>query len=128
MRFTNLFLPTLKENPVDAAVASHILMLRSGMIRQLTSGVYSYLPFGLIVFRKIEKIIREEMNTIRGNEFLLPALSPNELWAQTGRLEDYGDTMFRIKNRELVLAPTHEEVFTSIAKPNLISYKDLQLK
>jgi len=125
MRFTNLFLPTLKENPVDAAVASHILMLRSGMIRQLTSGVYSYLPFGLIVFRKIEKIIREEMNAIRGNEFLLPALSPNELWAQTGRLEDYGDTMFRIKNRELVLAPTHEEVFTSIAKPNLISYKDL---
>lgn len=125
MRLTKFFIPTLKEDPVDAMVASHKLMLRAGMIRQLTSGVYSYLPLGLIVFKKIEQIIREEMNEIGGNEFLLPALSPNELWAQTGRLEDYGDTMFRIKNRELVLAPTHEEVFTSIAKPNLISYKDL---
>jgi len=94
------------------------------MIRQLTSGVYSSLPFGLIVFRKVENIIREEMNAIGGNEFYLPAISPNELWAETGRLEDYGDLMFRIKNRELVLCPTHEEVFTSIAKPNLISYKD----
>jgi prolyl-tRNA synthetase len=95
------------------------------MIRQLTAGVYSYLPLGLRVFKKIEKIIREEMNAIGGNEFYLPALSPMELWHQTGRLEDYGDDMFRIKNRDLVLAPTHEEVFTTIAKPNLISYKDL---
>ncbi|MFC2093935.1 proline--tRNA ligase [Bacteroidota bacterium] len=125
MRLSNFFLPTQKEDPTDAVVASHILMIRSGMIKQLTSGVYSYLPLGYIVFRKIEQIIREEMNAIGGNEFLLPALSPNELWHETGRLEDYGDTMFRIKNRELVLAPTHEEVFTSIAKPNLVSYKDL---
>ncbi len=125
MRLTKFFLPTLKEDPADTVVTSHKLMLRAGMIRQLTSGVYSYLPFGLIVFKKIEKIIREEMNAIGGNEFYLPALSPNELWASTGRLDDYGDTIFRIKNRELVLAPTHEEVFTSIAKPNLISYKDL---
>ena len=125
MRLTKFFLPTLKEDPADAVVTSHKLMLRAGMIRQLTSGVYSYLPFGLIVFKKIEKIIREEMNAIGGNEFYLPALSPNELWASTGRLDDYGDTIFRIKNRELVLAPTHEEVFTSIAKPNLMSYKDL---
>jgi len=95
------------------------------MIRQLTAGVYSYLPLGLRVFKKIEQIVREEMNAIGGNEFYLPALSPNELWAETGRLEDYGDDIFRIKNRELVLAPTHEEVFTSIAKPNLISYKNL---
>ncbi|MBK6538716.1 MAG: hypothetical protein IPG09_13380 [Ignavibacteria bacterium] len=73
----------------------------------------------------MENIIREEMNAIGGNEFLLPAISPAELWAETGRLEDYGDLMFRIKNRDLVLCPTHEEVFTSIAKPNLISYKDL---
>ena len=124
MKLTNIFIPTLKEEPADAVVASHRLMIRSGMIRQLTAGVYSYLPLGLIVFKKVENIIRDEMNKIGGNEFLLPALSPNELWAQTGRLEDYGDTMFRIKNRELVLAPTHEEVFTSIAKPNLISYKD----
>lgn len=124
MRLTQFFLPTLKDDPVDAVVASHKLMLRSGMIRQLTSGVYSSLPFGLIIFRKVENIIREEMNAIGGNEFYLPAISPNELWAETGRLEDYGDLMFRIKNRELVLCPTHEEVFTSIAKPNLISYKD----
>lgn len=124
MRLTQFFLPTLKDDPVDAVVASHKLMLRAGMIRQLTSGVYSSLPFGLIVFRKVENIIREEMNAIGGNEFYLPAISPNELWAETGRLEDYGDLMFRIKNRELVLCPTHEEVFTSIAKPNLISYKD----
>jgi prolyl-tRNA synthetase len=124
MRFSKFFLPTLKEVPSDAVVASHILMLRTGMIRQLTAGVYSHLPFGKIVFSKIEKIIREEMNAIGGNEFYLPALAPNELWHQTGRLEDYGDLMFRIKNRELVLCPTHEEVFTSIARPNLISYKD----
>jgi len=95
------------------------------MIRQLTSGVYSYLPLGLRVFKKVEKVVREEMNAIGGCEFYLPALSPNELWAETGRLEDYGDDIFRIKNRELVLAPTHEEVFTSLAKPNLISYKHL---
>ncbi len=125
MRLTKFFIPTLKEDPVDAVVASHKLMLRAGMIRQLTSGVYSYLPLGLIVFRKIEQIIREEMNAIGGSEFLLPALTPNEIWSQTGRLDDFGDIMFRIKNRELVLAPTHEEVFTAIAKPNLISYKDL---
>ncbi len=125
MRLTKFFLPTLKDDPVDAVTASHKLMIRAGMIRQLTSGVYSSLPFGLIVFRKVENIIREEMNAIGGNEFLLPAISPSELWAETGRLEDYGDLMFRIKNRELVLCPTHEEVFTSIAKPNLISYKDL---
>ena len=125
MKLSNFFIPTLKEDPADTVIPSHKLMLRSGMIKQLTSGVYSYLPLGVIVFRKIERIVREEMNSIGGNEFYLPALSPNELWHLTGRLEDYGDDMFRIKNRELVLAPTHEEVFTSIAKPNLISYKDL---
>lgn len=125
MRLTKFFLPTLKEDPADATVTSHKLMLRAGMIKLLTSGVYSYLPFGLLVIRKVENIIRDEMNAIGGNEFLLPSLSPNELWALTGRLEDYGDLMFRIKNRELVLGPTHEEVFTSIAKPSLISYKDL---
>lgn len=125
MKFSEYFIPTHKEVPSDAVIPSHILMIRAGMIKQLTSGVYSYLPLGLRVFRKIEKIIREEMNAIGGCEFYLPALSPNELWASTGRLEDYGDDIFRIKNRDLVLAPTHEEVFTSIAKPYLISYKNL---
>lgn len=125
MKFSQYFIPTLKEVPSDAVIPSHILMIRSGMIRQLTAGVYSYLPLGFRVFSKVEKIVREEMNAIGGCEFHLPALSPNELWAQTGRLEAYGDDIFRIKNRELVLAPTHEEVFTSIAKPNLTSYKNL---
>ncbi len=125
MKISQYFIPTLKEVPADAVIPSHILMIRSGMIRQLTAGVYSYLPLGVRVFKKVEQIVREEMNRIGGNEFYLPALSPNELWAETGRLDDYGDDIFRIKNRELVLAPTHEEVFTSIAKPNLISYKHL---
>jgi len=124
MRLTKFFLPTLKDDPVDAVTVSHKLMIRAGMVKQLTSGVYSTLPLGLIVFRKVENIIRQEMNAIGGNEFLLPALSPHDLWSETGRMEDYGDLMFRIKNRELVLCPTHEEVFTSIAKPSLISYKD----
>ncbi|MBK8983422.1 MAG: proline--tRNA ligase [Ignavibacteria bacterium] len=124
MRLTKFFLPTLKDDPADAVTISHKLMIRAGMIKQLTSGVYSSLPFGLIAFRKAENIIREEMNAIGGNEFLLPAISPHDIWSETGRMEDYGDLMFRIKNRELVLCPTHEEVFTSIAKPNLISYKD----
>jgi prolyl-tRNA synthetase len=124
MKYTNFFIPTQREEPNDAVVQSHKLMIRAGMIKQLTSGVYSYLPFGLVVFRKIEQIVREEMNSIGGKEFYLPALSPNELWHQTGRLEEYGDDLFRIKNRELVLAPTHEEVFTSIAKQHLLSYKD----
>ena len=87
MRLTQFFIPTLMEDPQDAVFPSHKLMIRSGMIRQLTAGVYSYLPFGVIVFRKIENIIREEMNKIGGNEFLLPALSPSELWAQTGRID-----------------------------------------
>lgn len=125
MRLTQFFIPTLKEDPQDAIVPSHKLMIRAGMIRQLTSGVYSYLPFGLIVFRKIENIIRDEMNKIGGNEFLLPALSPSELWAQTGRIDAFGDILFKIMNRDLVLAPTHEEVFASIAKPYMVSYKDL---
>jgi len=125
MRQTNFFIPTLKEDPSDAVIPSHKLMIRAGMIRQLTAGVYSYLPLGLIVFEKIKNIIKEEMNRIGGNEFLLPSLSPLELWQQSGRSEDYGDTMFRISNRPLVLAPTHEEIITMIAKPNLVSYKDL---
>jgi len=125
MRLSRFFIPTQKEEPADAVVASHKLAIRSGLIRSLTAGVYSILPLGLIVLKKIEKIVREEMNAIGGNEFLLPALSPVELWAETGRIDDFGDIMFRIKNRELVLAPTHEEVFTSIAKPYLISYKHL---
>ncbi|MDD5363143.1 MAG: proline--tRNA ligase [Ignavibacteria bacterium] len=125
MKLSKFFVPTQKEVPSDAFAASHILSIRAGLFRLLTSGVYSVLPLGVIVKNKVEKIIREEMNAIGGNEFLLPALSPNELWNETGRLDDFGDIIFRIKNRELVLAPTHEEVFTSIAKPYINSYKNL---
>lgn len=125
MKLSEFFVPTLKEDPTDAVIPSHKLMIRSGMIRQLTAGVYSYLPLGVRVFRKIESIVREEMNAIGGNEFYLPGLVHNELWHQTGRLEDYGDDIFRLKNRDMILAPTHEEVFTTIAKPSLISYKNL---
>lgn len=125
MRLSKFFLPTQKEDPTDAVVASHKLSIRAGLFRLLTSGVYSVLPLGLIVKNKVEKIIREEMNAIGGNEFLLPALSPNELWNETGRLDDFGDIIFRIKNRELVLAPTHEEVFTSISRSYITSYKQL---
>src|SRR6266540_637907 len=98
MKLSQFFIPTLKEEPSDTIIPSHKLMIRAGMIRQLTAGVYSYLPLGLLVFKKIEKVVREEMNAIGGNEFLLPALSPLELWEQTGRAEDYKDIMFRISN------------------------------
>lgn len=125
MRLSKFLVPTQKEIPNDAVAASHVLSIRAGLFRPLTSGVYSVLPLGFIVKNKVEKIIREEMNAIGGNEFLLPALSPNELWNETGRLDDFGDIIFRIKNRELVLAPTHEEVFTSIAKSYINSYKHL---
>lgn len=125
MKLSKLFVPTQKEDPADAVVASHKLSIRAGLFRLLTSGVYSVLPLGLIVKNKVENIIREEMNAIGGNEFLLPALSPNELWNETGRLEDFGDIIFRIKNRDLVLAPTHEEVFTSISRNYITSYKQL---
>lgn len=125
MKLSKLFLPTQKEDPADAVVASHKLSIRAGLFRLLTSGVYSVLPLGLIVKNKVEKIIRDEMNAIGGNEFLLPALSPNELWNETGRLDDFGDIIFRIKNRELVLAPTHEEVFTSICRNYITSYKQM---
>ncbi|MEI7485036.1 MAG: proline--tRNA ligase, partial [Ignavibacteriota bacterium] len=125
MKLSKLFVPTQKEDPADAVVASHKLSIRAGLFRLLTSGVYSVLPLGLIIKNKVEKIIREEMNAIGGNEFLLPALSPNELWNETGRLEDFGDIIFRIKNRDLVLAPTHEEVFTSILRNYITSYKQM---
>lgn len=128
MRWSNFFIPTLKENPADAESASHKLLLRAGMIRQLAAGIYSYLPLAQIVINKIEKIIREEMLGIGGQEFFLPALNPREIWDETGRWEVMGDNMFRLKDRkgaDLCLGMTHEEVFTSIARNELRSYKQL---
>lgn len=125
MKFSTSFFPTQKEVPVDATIPSHILMLRAGLIRPLAAGVYSHLPAGLRAMQKVMNIIREEMNAIGGQEVFLPGLNPIELWQETGRVDDFGDIMFHIKNRPLVLAPTHEEVICSIAKNFLKSYRDM---
>ncbi|MEE9432002.1 MAG: proline--tRNA ligase [Melioribacteraceae bacterium] len=125
MRLSKAFIPTLKEVPADAVIPSHILMVRSGMVRMLSSGIYSFLPLGYKVVKIISEIIREEMDAIGGQEFHLPALNPKEIWEATNRVEAFGDTMFHIKNRDYVLAPTHEEVVTYHAKGVLKSYKEL---
>lgn len=125
MKLSKSFVPTLKEVPTDAVIPSHILMLRAGMVRMLSAGIYSFLPLGYKVIKKISDIIREEMDAIGGQEFHLPALNPIEIWEQTNRVEAFGDTMFHIKNRDYVLAPTHEEIMTYHAKGVLKSYKEL---
>jgi prolyl-tRNA synthetase len=126
-RWSNLFIPTLREAPADAEVASHRLLLRAGYVRQLGAGIYSYLFLGNRSMNKIVAIIREEMDRI-GQEFLLPALHPREVWEESGRWTGMGDNMFRLKDRkgaELCLGMTHEEVMTSIARNELRSYKQL---
>ena len=126
-RWSKLFIPTLREAPADAEVASHKLLLRAGYIRQLGAGVYSYLPLGQRSLNKIIAIVREEMDRI-GQEFLLPALNPVELWQESGRESVMGQNLFHLKDRkgaELVLAMTHEEVITAIARNELRSYKQL---
>ena len=125
MRLSKSFVPTLKEVPNDAVVTSHILLLRAGMIRMLSAGIYSFLPLGYKVVKKVVDIIREEMDRIGGQEFHLPALNPTEIWEETGRVEAFGDTMFHLKNREYVLAPTHEEIITFHARNVVKSYKDM---
>ncbi len=128
MKWSNLFIPTLREDPADAEVVSHRLLVRAGYIRQLTAGVYSLLPLGQRARLKVIQIIREEMNRIGGQEFLLPAIHPAEVWKESGRWEVMGDNMFRLKDRkgaEMALGMTHEEVFTSIARHTLRSYRDL---
>ncbi|MCS7228747.1 MAG: proline--tRNA ligase [Candidatus Kryptonium sp.] len=125
MKLSYGFVPTLKEEPSDAVMPSHKLMIRAGLVRPLSAGIYSFLPLGWRVAQKVMQIIREEMNAIGGQEFHLPALNPIELWEETGRLRDFGDVIFQLKNRALVLAPTHEEVICHIAKHHIKSYKDL---
>ena len=122
------FLPTQKEIPADATIPSHQLMLRTGMIRLLASGVYSYLPLGWKVMKKVIEIIREEMDRIGAQELMLPILNPIDIWDETGRNTDFGDEMFRLhdrKKRLLVLAPTHEEVICDLARKFIHSYKDM---
>lgn len=125
MRLSKYFIPTLKEVPAEAVIPSHQLMLRAGMIRGLSAGIYSLLPFGYRVWKKVMHIIREEMDGIGGMELHLPALNPKDIWEETGRVEAFGDTMFHIKNRDLVLAPTHEEIITHIAQAFVHSYRDM---
>jgi len=125
MRISKSFIPTLKEVPTEAVIPSHILMIRAGLVRQLSAGIYSWLPLGYKVIKKIMEIIREEMNAIGGQEFLLPGLNPKEIWEQSGRVEAFGDIMFHIKNRDYVLAPTHEEIIAYHAKGAIVSYKDM---
>ena len=128
MRWTNCFIPTLKEYPRDATIPSHQLLIKGGFIRMLSAGVYSYLPMGWKVLLKVMDIVRQEMNAIGAQELYLPALTPAELWQKTGRWEEYGDEMFRIKDRkgrDLALAPTHEEIITDLARREIRSYRDL---
>ena len=128
MRCSQFFIPTQRDNPAEAESISHKLLIRAGLIRQLSTGIYSYLPLAQRIIQKINKIIREEMNAIGGQEFYLPALNPREIWDETGRWEVMGNEMFRLKDRkgaDLCLGMTHEEVFTSIARNELNSYKQL---
>src|SRR5947209_4055122 len=128
MLWSTLFIPTLREIPAEAEVVSHRLLLRAGYIRQLSSGIYSYLLLAQRSLLKIQSIVREEMNAIGGQEILLPALNPAEIWQESGRWSVMGDNMFRLKDRwgrDLCLGMTHEEVVTSIARGELRSYKQL---
>ena len=128
MKLSHYFLPTLKENPIDAKIISHQLMIRAGMVRQINSGIYSWLPLGLKVLNNIANIIRDEINKSGCLEILMPTIQPAELWLESGRYNDYGKEMLRIKDRhdrDLLYGPTHEEIVTDIFRKNISSYKDL---
>ena len=128
MRFTKLVSKTLRSEPAEAETASHSLMLRAGMISQVAAGVYSYLPLGWKSLRKIENIIRDEMNAAGGQEVRLPVLHPQELWEETDRRAAFGENLFTLtdrRGRPMVLAPTHEEVVTNVVRSNVQSYRDL---
>jgi prolyl-tRNA synthetase len=130
MYYSKLFIPTQKQSPADAEVVSHKLMVRAGMIRQLAAGIYSILPIGLRVLKKVEQIIREEMNRIGGQEMFLPSIQPAELWQESGRWELYGKELMRLKDRhdrEFCYGPTHEEVITDIIRREIKSYRQLPL-
>ena len=130
MRYTQYLLPTLKETPAEAEVISHQLMMRAGMIRKVAAGVYSYMPFGLRSIRKMEQIIREEMNKAGAIECLMPMANPAELWQESGRWEKYGKELLRFKDRketDFCMGPTHEEVITDIVRNTVKSYKQLPM-
>ena len=130
MFWSKIFIPTLKDSPQDAEVISHQLMLRAGMIRKVSSGIYTWLPLGLKVLRKIENIVREEMDQSGAQEVLMPMVHPKELWEETKRWEKMGPELLRFKDRhdrDFCLGPTHEEVITDLVRNNVKSYKELPL-
>src|SRR5512132_1362172 len=119
MRVSQFFISTLKEAPAEAEVVSHKLMLRAGLIRRLSSGIYTWMPLGLRVLRKVEAIVREEMNRSGAIELLMPAVQPAELWQESGRWDQYGPELCRLKDRherEFCLGPTHEEIITDLVR------------
>ena len=128
MRMSQYFLPTLKEDPSEAQIVSHRLMLRAGMIRQSSAGIYSWLPLGLRVLRKVERIVREEQDAAGCQELLMPTIQPAELWQESQRYDDYGAEMLRIRDRHdrnMLFGPTNEEMITEIVRAHIRSYKDL---
>ena len=128
MKLSNYFLPVLKETPADAEIVSHKYMLRAGMISQSSSGIYSWLPLGLRVLKKIENIVREEQDAAGVNEILMPTIQPADIWKESGRYDDYGKEMLRIndrQNREMLYGPTNEEQVTDIFRRSIKSYKEL---
>src|SRR5687767_9686624 len=128
VRYSQLFIPTLKEPPTEASAVSHNLLLRAGFIRQLGSGIYSYLPLAVRTLSKIEAIVREEMSAIGAQEFRLPALHPSEAWKESGRWDEVDETMFRLRDRrggDYALGMTHEEIFTLLARGEVRSYREL---
>ena len=130
MRYSQMLIPTVKEVPAEAEITSHQLMIRAGLVRKVASGTYTYLPLGWRTLRKIVEIVRQEMDRTGAQEILVPCLQPLELWQQTGRAVDYGETMFRLKDRHdrwNVLGPTAEEVFTFHAAAEINSYKQLPI-
>ncbi|MHB1335074.1 MAG: proline--tRNA ligase [Candidatus Humimicrobiaceae bacterium] len=130
MRFSNYFLPTLKEDPNDSDIISHSLCIRAGLIRKVASGIYTFLPLGYKILKKIENIIREEMNNAGAIEILMPVIQPAEIWQQSNRWYEYGPEMFKLMDRnerDFCLGPTHEELITSMASYDIYSYKDLPI-
>jgi prolyl-tRNA synthetase len=128
MRLSEYFLPLLRENPSEAQVVSHRLMLRAGMVRQSSAGIYSWLPLGLRVLKKVEAIVREEQDCAGAQEILMPTIQPAELWRESGRYDDYGKEMLRIRDRhdrEMLYGPTNEEQVTEIVRASIKSYRDL---
>ena len=130
MRWSNTFIPTLKEAPAEAEIVSHQLLLRAGLVRKLAGGLYTFLPAGFRVLQKIENIVREEMDRAGALEVLMPAVQPPEIWKASGRYEQAADVLFKVsdsKGREWLLGPTHEEVITAMAANEINSYRQLPL-